>query len=86
MLIMKKYWLLSIIIVKVVGQLLFLFGFLGWFYGVLIQLIHPEWLQLGLSHLIPWIRVDTFTIICFIVSIVGFFIWRLARELPSHFS
>jgi hypothetical protein len=83
---MKEYWLLSVIVVKVVGQLLFLFGLLGWLYGVLVQLIHPEWLRLGLSHLIPWIRVDTFTIICFIASAVGFFVWRLTRELLSRFS
>jgi hypothetical protein len=82
---MKKYWLLSVIVV-IVGQLLFLFGLLGWLYGVLVQLIHPDWLHLGLSHLIPWIRVDTFTIICFIVSAVGFFMWRLTRDLLSRFS
>ena len=78
---MKKSWLLSIIVIKGVGELLFLFGFLGWVYGVLVQLIHPEWLPLGLSHLVPWIRVDTFTIISFVVSAVGFLIWRLTREL-----
>jgi hypothetical protein len=78
---MKKSWLLSIIVIKGVGELLFLFGFLGWVYGVLVQLIHPEWLPFGLSHLVPWIRVDTFTIISFVVSAVGFLIWRLTREL-----
>jgi hypothetical protein len=78
---MKKSWLLSIIVIKGVGELLFLFGFLGWIYGVLVQLIHPEWLPLGLSHLVPWIRVDTFTIISFVASAVGFLIWRLTREL-----
>ena len=78
---MKKSWLLSIIVIKGVGELLFLFGFLGWVYGVLVQLIHPEWLPLGLSHLVPWIRVDTFTIISFVASAVGFLIWRLTREL-----
>ena len=83
---MNKSWLLSGIVIKGVGELLFLFGFLGWVYGVLVQLIHPEWLPLGLSHLIPWIRVDTFTIICFIVSAVGFFTWRLTRELLSRLS
>jgi hypothetical protein len=78
---MKKYSLLSVIVIEGVGQMLFLFGLLGWLYGVLVQFIHPEWLHLGLSHLIPWIRVDTFTIISFVVSAVGFFIWRLTKEL-----
>jgi hypothetical protein len=86
MLSMKKSLLLSVIVVKGVSELLFLFGLLGWVYGVLVQLIHPEWLHLGLSHLTPWIRIDTFTIISFIISAVGFFIWRLTRELLSRSS
>jgi hypothetical protein len=85
MLSMKKSLLLFIIVVKGIGELLFLYGLLGWMYGVLVQLIHPEWLSLGLSHLIPWIRVDTFTIISFIISAVGFLIWRLTRELIKRF-
>jgi hypothetical protein len=82
---MKKNLSLLIVLVKVAGELLFLYGFFGWAYGVLVQLIHPYWLPLGLSHLIPWLRVDTFTIISFIASAVGFFIWRLTKELSSHF-
>ena len=72
---------LKLIIIKVVGEFLFLFGLLAWVYGVLVQLIHPEWLPLGLSHLIPWIRVDSFTIINFVVAALGFLIWRIAKEL-----
>jgi hypothetical protein len=83
---MKKSLLLSIIIIKGVGELLFLYGLLGWVYGILVQLIHPEWLPLGLSHLTLWIRVDTFTIISFIISAIGFFMWRLTRELLLRFS
>jgi hypothetical protein len=30
--------------------------------------------------------VDTFTIIAFILSAAGFFIWRLTREFASRFS
>jgi len=69
--------------VKVVGELLFLFGFLGWVNGEVVQFMHPEWLHLGLSHLTPWIRVDTFTILSFILSGVGFFMWRITKELTS---
>ena len=72
---------LKLTVIKVAGEFLFLFGFLAWFYGVLIQLIRPEYLPTGLSHLIPWIRVDTFTIISFIVAAIGFLIWRFATEL-----
>jgi hypothetical protein len=74
---------LKLIIMKVCGEFLFLFGLLAWVYGVLIQLVHPEWLPLGLSHLTPWIRVDTFTITSFIVAAIGFLMWRLAKELNA---
>jgi hypothetical protein len=82
---MKKSLLLSIVIIKGFGELLFVYGFLAWVYGILVQFIYPEWLPLGLSHLTPWIRVDTFTITSFIISAVGFFIWRLTRELLLRF-
>ncbi|MGD0450480.1 MAG: hypothetical protein ABSA79_05420 [Candidatus Bathyarchaeia archaeon] len=72
---------LKLIVAKVAGEFLFLFGLLGWVYGVLFQFIHPELLATHLSHLTPWIRVDTFTIICFFVAAIGFLIWRLAKEL-----
>ena len=71
------------IIIKVAGEFLFLFGLLAWIYGVLIQLIHPEWLTLGLSHLIPWIRVDTFTIASFVIAAIGFIMWRLTHEVRT---
>ena len=71
----------SLILLKVFGEFLFLFGLLAWVYGVLVQLIHPEWLPLSLSHLAPWIRVDTFTILSFIMAAIGFLIWRLSKEL-----
>jgi hypothetical protein len=83
---MKKALLLSIIVLKGFGEMLFVYGLLGWVYGILVQLIHPEWLPLGLSHLISWIRVDTFAIISFIISAAGFLIWRLTRELLIRFS
>jgi hypothetical protein len=82
---MKKSLLLSIIVVKGIGELLFLFGFLGWMYGVVVQVNYPDWMSAGLSHLVPWIRVDTFAIISFIVSAIGFLIWRLMRELLLRF-
>jgi hypothetical protein len=57
-----------------------LFGLLGWFYGALIQLVHPEWLPIGLSHLVPWIRVDTFTMVSFVIALLGFIVWRFTKE------
>lgn len=61
-------------IFRVVGEALFLYGLLGWIYGVLVQITRPEWLPTGLSHLTLWIRVDTFAVLSFILSIIGFFI------------
>jgi hypothetical protein len=72
---------LKLIILEVFGEFLFFFGMLAWTYGVLVQLIHPEWLPLGLSHLIPWIRVDTFTILSLVAAAIGFLMWRFAAKL-----
>jgi len=58
------------------GFTLFFCGLLGWLYGVAIQFMHPEILSLGLSHLTPWIRVDTFAILSFLIMALGLFIWR----------
>jgi hypothetical protein len=74
----------NITVLRVIGETLFLFGLLGWAYGVLIQITQPVVLTERLSHLITWIRVDTFTIFSFILSIIGFFIWRLTRETTKQ--
>jgi len=67
-------------VLRVVGEALFLYGLLGWAYGVVVQITNPDVLSMELSHLITWIRVDTFAVLSFILSIIGFFIWRLTRE------
>lgn len=72
-----------VVLVKVVGELLFVCGLLGWIYGVVIVFVHPSWLSAPLSHLTPWLRQDTFTIFSFLVSMTGFFMWRLASELTK---
>jgi len=77
---MKKTPARFIVVAKIFGEVLFLYGLLGWIYGVLVQLTHPEWVPLQLSHLTPWIRVDTFTMLSFVVSAVGFIIWRMTKE------
>jgi hypothetical protein len=80
---MKRGTYAIVVVVRAVGEMLFLYGLLGWTYGVLTQLVHPRWMTYGLSHLIPWIRIDTFTIISFALSAVGFLIWRITRELTK---
>jgi hypothetical protein len=74
----------GITVLRVIGEALFLYGLLGWTYGVLIQLTQPYVLTEHLSHLITWIRVDTFAVLSFILSIIGFFIWRLTRETAKQ--
>ena len=67
-------------ILKIIGQTLFLFGLLGWIYGVVFQFIYPELLTTTLSHLTRWIRVDTFAVLSFALSALGFVIWRFLVE------
>ena len=69
-----------LIVLKVFGQTAFVFGLLAWFYGVLIQLVHPDFLSTPLSHLTPWIRVDSFTMFSFVIALMGFVVWRLTKE------
>ena len=69
-----------LMILKIFGQTAFLFGLLAWFYGILVQIIHPEFLSAPLSHLTPCIRVDTFTMVSFVISLLGFIVWRLTKE------
>jgi hypothetical protein len=76
----KRFPDMRITLEEVLGEVLFVYGLLGWIYGVTIQLTHPIWLPSGISHLTTWIRVDTFAIISFLLSILGFLIWRLAKE------
>jgi len=76
----KRLFGIRVGVIRVLGEVLFLYGLLGWIYGVAVQLTHPLWLFGELSHLTPWIRLDTFTIISFLLSILGFFVWRLIKE------
>ena len=71
----------SILVIKVIGEMLFIYGLLGWIYGVAIQFNQPMLLPFRISHLFPWLRVDTFTILSFLASALGFLIWRLSAEL-----
>jgi hypothetical protein len=68
------------LVTKVVGQMLFLYGLLAWLDGVVVQFTNPMWLAMPVSHILN-IRTDTFTILMFIVSAFGFFLWRVTVEL-----
>jgi len=68
------------LVTKVVGQVLFLYGLLAWLDGVVVQFTNPMWLAMPVAHFLN-IRTDTFTILMFIVSAFGFFLWRVTVEL-----
>lgn len=67
-------------IIRAASLTLFVFGFAGWVYIAVIAWVHPETLPLQLTHLTPWIREDTFGIICFAVSFIAFFTWNLVKD------
>ena len=66
-------------IVQAASFTLFIFGLLGWLYIVIVSFVRPETLTIQLTHLTPWIREDTFGIICFAVSFISFFIWNWVK-------
>jgi hypothetical protein len=54
----------------------FLFGLLTWVYVVVLQMGHPDWLSLPLSHIdvFPFnLRVDVTGMVAFVVSVLAFF-------------
>lgn len=74
----------SIFVISVIGEMFFIYGLLGWIYGVAIQFYQPTWLPVDISHLTPWLRLDTFTVFSFFASAIGFFIWRLSSKLFKY--
>jgi hypothetical protein len=54
----------------------FVFGLLGWLYIAAVALVHPQTLDLQLTHFTPWLREDTFGILSFIASFFAFFIYN----------
>jgi hypothetical protein len=62
---------------------LFLFGLLTWLYVVILQVAHPEWLSLPLSHIdvFPFnLRVDLTGMMAFVVSAVAFLFLQLTPK------
>ena len=70
-----------------VSLTMFVFGLLGWFYTVGIQITHPEWLSAPLAHYgIPPFncRVDDVGILSFAIAAFGFFVWHLETGKKRH--
>lgn len=77
---MARQWSDSL---EVVGLTMFVFGLLEWLYVVVIQVTHPDWLTISLTHYnvppLNW-RVDDVGILSFAISMFGFLLWRLETE------
>jgi hypothetical protein len=56
------------------------YGFAGWVYIVINQEVHLYTLGKPLTHFASWPHEDTFGAICFLVSLVSFFSYRLLSE------
>jgi hypothetical protein len=59
---------------------LFIFSTLGGLYIVANSYFHPATLPTTLTHLTPWLREDTFGILCWIISFITFTWWNVIRE------
>ena len=61
----------------------FLFGLLTWLYVIAVQMAHPDWLPLSLTHIHIFplnLRVDVTGIVAFVVSAVSFFFLQLTSK------
>jgi hypothetical protein len=62
------------------SRTLALYGFAGWVYIALVALVHPRTLGLQLTHFAKLPHEDTFGEICFVISLVSFFVYNLLRS------
>jgi hypothetical protein len=56
------------------------YGFAGWVYIAVVALVEPDTLSWQLTHFAPYPREDTFGEVCFVISLVSFFIYSLLRS------
>jgi hypothetical protein len=57
-----------------------IYSALGGLYILMNSWVHPKTLPIQLSHLTPWIREDTFGILCWITSFFSFTAWNVMRK------
>lgn len=63
-------------VIKALAETVFLFGLLGWLYTIAMQMTRPETIYFPLALWLP-LRLDYFGEICFVASIIAFFIMRM---------
>jgi len=65
----------------------FLFSLLVWVYVVVIQITHPQWLPLPMSHVtffpFNW-RLDEIGMTAFAFAAVAFLIWQIELNTTSE--
>lgn len=69
--------------IKIVNEIslaLAVYGMAGWVYVGLCALVAPQTLALPLTHLAPSLREDTAGVLSFVVSFLGFIIYRITRR------
>ena len=71
-------------VLSLIGFAIFIFGLLGWLYVVAFQMARPESTRWQLSHWTPWIRMDTFAVVSFIASFLGFVFWIVLWQLSKR--
>jgi hypothetical protein len=57
-----------------------IYSALGGLYIIGTALVHPATLPIQLSHLTPWIREDTFGMLCWLTSFISFTAWNIIRK------
>jgi hypothetical protein len=67
-------------VVREISLALAVYGMAAWIYVGLCALVAPATLALPLTHLIPSLREDTFGVLSFIVSFLGFISYRITRR------
>jgi hypothetical protein len=70
-------------VLKALTFTLFVYGSAGWVYIALNAVFHQETLHLPLTHLLSWPREDTFGAVCFGVSAISLFLYRILKEDDS---
>lgn len=61
------------------SRTLALYSFAGWVYIALVALVEPNTLGMRLTHFATFPHEDTFGVICFVVSLISYFVHYLLR-------
>jgi peptidoglycan/LPS O-acetylase OafA/YrhL len=67
-------------LVSAVSLTLTIYAFAAWVYVALVALVAPSTLHLQLTHLASWPRTDTFGEMSFLVSLLSFATYSIARH------